>query len=445
MAFGGVALQAGAQIGGELGLVLVADEIVLELEQALDLFGEVLAVGQRLLHRLGRQELGGAVREGVDQAVGIEVRPRRRDQAHGEFARQLDLAHDAFGAKALGRAQRGENPVGDLHMGVGQLFAGEFLRQAPGRRRGRGEVRRPGRPFIDAGQAHHLFAQIVGAAQDRPQGRIEAQQFGDEGVGLLGREGPRLRIGGQIVVEVEQHLGLRAVILGVGETLGDGAAQAFLRPALGQDLLGQLGEALGLRRLLGGLGFAPRLCDALFDKLVDQANIGVDRGVGALGARHGDLLNRALEIGVRSVQIVDEVGAMEQFQRGDLPALEPAAEHAANGFTRRRSGQVVRRDAGQRGFALFLGRIGEAFGARLEHGPAAKRVLVRHPFLALDAHRALGMALLQGVREIERLLAVLDRLDERPVRFFMLFEEDLEVNVVPRHVFCPLNLAGSIA
>ncbi len=419
----GVELQRGdrrQQPAAGLALVLRTGDVFHQPQQVL-----------RLLQRgpLGRQigadELAGdqhlgAVDEGFPHLFQGQELARRGGQRHGQGAHDVDLAarvgrtqpprgaefgQDALGQRQphaleggrfqpprqpLGRAAQGRDEADDAGVVPGQEFERLGRGQPRQRRQIAAEVEFAAEKVVEAHAgpqdlAQRLFEDKEGEASPRPLGR--------------GRVG-----------QIEQQVDLLGPGLGRGDEVGDARADKILTLWIaaeplaggGEVFLGQIGEAA-----LALIGQHP--VDGALDHRLEAADHFVDADAARLGLRHGDLLNGVLQVVARRLQLLDQVGAVQQLPRSRSLAHQPVLEQAADPVAGVDVVEVLRADA-QRAAVLELDlRLGTLLGPLVEDRNRLVLAVFGVERLLADLHRGELAAFQHLLGGLDGLVAIFHR------------------------------------
>ncbi len=386
---------------------------------------------QRLLHgrarlaQVGFYELGGhqhlgALGEGLADVVQRQQPAGRGGQAHGQGAQDLDLAAAVGRAQPPARGQLGEDALAERLAHAIEVRAGEPAAQPLG---GAGEGRDQPRDIgvgaadhldglggREPGQGSQMRAEVEVGAQQLAQADARtqdlAQRLLDDLQGqVAGRAGDRRRIS-----EVEQTADLLAPVLRRPDVDGDAGAQVIEALRLvGQTLAGGGevgGGELGEQALPGVPHHA---VDGALDQALESTDDLVDADAGGLRLGDGDLLHRVLELDARGLELLDQVGPVQELEgRGPL-AVQPVLQQPADAVAGMDGVEVGGADAQGRLLHLLdlaLRLVGQALG---EDGHRAEFAAVGIQSLLGDAHGAEPPAVEQLLRRLERALAILGR------------------------------------
>ncbi len=267
---------------------------------------------------------------------------RSGGQGHRQRSQQVDLAPRIARPQPLQHRQLLQHPLADRQPDVLEPGIVEPARQPLG---GAGQRRdQPGDVGVDPGQRGDRVGgrQPGQGGQSAAEVEVDAQQVGQthpraedlaqrlfQHLEGQGARRPRGRGG---VGEVEEQPHLVAPAARRADVRGHGGPEviAALRIAgqaaagVGEVLLGQVGE-------IALLAVGQHTVDRPLDQLLEVADDLMDADAAGLGFRHGDLLHRVLQLDARGLQLLDQVGPVQQFERrrpvADQPAFQQPADH----------------------------------------------------------------------------------------------------------------------
>lgn len=199
----------------------------------------------------------------------------------------------------------------------------------------------------------------------------------------------------------------------------------------GVDLAGHLGEPglLGIFRQAGVPGVLVDPPQRLLHEIVELFDQGLDIRILLARAGDRDLLDGVLQLGARGLEVLHQIGPVQQLHRQGLHAFQPARQHALDRVPGVRLGQVVRCQAGQARLGVLFLELPEGFGAALEDGNRPEGAgLVIEGFLG-HAGGPVRVPAEQVVGEFDGGIAAVLCLDEGPAGFPVLLEEDFVVDI----------------
>jgi hypothetical protein len=178
-----------------------------------------------------------------------------------------------------------------------------------------------------------------------------------------------------------------------------------------------------------------------FDGALHQGVKGADqlvhRGPAGLRLRDGDLLDGVLQVGARRLELLHEVGPVQQFEGGGVVARQPLIQQTADPLAGVQAVEVLRRDAQ----GLCVGRSGDLAGRLLRAHAEDRHRLELARILAERLLADLGggdfAIVMQRLGVLQGAGSILHRHFQRPARAGTFANKNLEMHARHTHVNSP--------